>query len=208
MALLLDAIRKSPHRNQLERTLTRLLPSLSGRVLDIGSRNRRYDYLLKEKPVAIDIVASIEKDIQQGDVTAIPFADHSFDAVLCIEVLEYVDNPAQALSEMYRVLAPGGTLVLSVPFMFKVHDDRMRFTGEYLRELCGAFASVNCMTVGNAYIVMLTILWGKIKQTRWIVLRYLYTILVSPFLLLAVIARQSTHTQYPTGYIVVCTTPL
>jgi SAM-dependent methyltransferase len=205
MATLLDYIRKSPHRNWLERSLVRLLPGLNGNVLDIGSRNRRYDYLLKQKPVAIDIVEQVDRDVQKGDVTNLAFPEQSFDSVLCIEVLEYVDDPKRALAEIHRVLTPGGTLVLSVPFMFKVHEDRMRYTESYLRVLCGDFARVICMPVGNAYIAMLTIVWGKIKAVRFAPVRYVYTLLMLPFLLIAYMRNSSVSTNYPTGYVIVCT---
>jgi SAM-dependent methyltransferase len=51
------------------------------------------------------------RDISQG----IPFADRSYDFVFCIEVLEHVPNPLGTMSEIHRVLTPGGVLVLSVP---------------------------------------------------------------------------------------------
>lgn len=56
-----------------------------------------------------------------SDITQIPAEDNSFDAVLCSEVLEHVPNPVQSLKEMYRLLKPKGTLVLTVPFISFVH---------------------------------------------------------------------------------------
>lgn len=50
-----------------------------------------------------------------GDVEAMPFRDHEFDAVVCTEVLEHVPDPAGALAEIRRVLRPGGVLIGSVP---------------------------------------------------------------------------------------------
>ena len=52
-----------------------------------------------------------------GSVTAIPMPDASFDAVLCLDMLEHVppaDRP-QAIAELTRVLAPGGRLLLTFP---------------------------------------------------------------------------------------------
>ncbi len=51
-----------------------------------------------------------------GDVTRLPFANGSFDAVLSLDVLEHVPDYQAALREFARVLRPGGELVLSVPF--------------------------------------------------------------------------------------------
>jgi arsenite methyltransferase len=48
----------------------------------------------------------------QGDATALPVHDASFDAALCVQVLEYVADPTVALSEMHRVLRPGGRVVV------------------------------------------------------------------------------------------------
>lgn len=50
---------------------------------------------------------------QVADAQALPFQDHSFDLVLSCECLEHVPNPSKALAEMYRVLRPGGRLILT-----------------------------------------------------------------------------------------------
>ncbi len=48
---------------------------------------------------------------QNGSAQALPFDAHSFDAVSCCDVLEHVDDPAQALGEIARVLRPGGVFL-------------------------------------------------------------------------------------------------
>ena len=48
----------------------------------------------------------------------LPFADRSFDKVLCSEVLEHIPDYQAALAEIYRVLKPGGLLAISVPRYF------------------------------------------------------------------------------------------
>ena len=45
----------------------------------------------------------------------LPFADASFDSILCLETLEHVHNPVKFLSELYRVSKPNSTMVLSCP---------------------------------------------------------------------------------------------
>jgi ubiquinone/menaquinone biosynthesis C-methylase UbiE len=47
------------------------------------------------------------------DAMDLPFADGSFDAVICLEALEFMAQPVSALEEMARVLRPGGTLLAS-----------------------------------------------------------------------------------------------
>jgi SAM-dependent methyltransferase len=51
----------------------------------------------------------------QGDATTLPFADGAFDRVIASEVLEHVVDDAHALSELARVLRPGGVLAATVP---------------------------------------------------------------------------------------------
>lgn len=56
-----------------------------------------------------------------SDIVDIPVGDASFDAVLCTEVLEHVSDPIAALRELARVLKPGGTLIVTAPFVSMTH---------------------------------------------------------------------------------------
>lgn len=56
-----------------------------------------------------------EIDFRTGRLEALPFESGAFDAVVCCDVLEHVGDELAALDELYRVLSPGGTLVLSTP---------------------------------------------------------------------------------------------
>ena len=51
-------------------------------------------------------------DVQEGSATALPFADASFDRVLAVTVLCFVDDPARTLAEMARVTRPGGRVIV------------------------------------------------------------------------------------------------
>jgi SAM-dependent methyltransferase len=84
-------------------------------------------------------------DIRQGpgvdrvaSVYELPFADNTYSVVLCMSVLEHLERPADAIAEMRRVLKPEGRIVVSVPFLFPIHDapgDYWRFTKYGLRYL-------------------------------------------------------------------------
>ncbi len=50
-----------------------------------------------------------------ADGMQLPFGAEGFDAVVCSEVLEHIESPARAVTEMIRVLKPGGHLIVSVP---------------------------------------------------------------------------------------------
>jgi SAM-dependent methyltransferase len=62
-----------------------------------------------------------------SDITAIPEPDASFDAVLCISVLEHVPDPLAALRELARLLRPGGQLILTAPFSGVTHFSPYHF---------------------------------------------------------------------------------
>jgi len=53
--------------------------------------------------------------VDQGDAYALPYPEQSFDAVHCERVLLHLDEPSAALSEMRRVLRPGGRIVVAEP---------------------------------------------------------------------------------------------
>jgi SAM-dependent methyltransferase len=54
--------------------------------------------------------------VRHEDLTALSFADESFDAVISLEVMEHIPNFRRALAECARILVPGGKMLLSVPF--------------------------------------------------------------------------------------------
>ena len=56
-----------------------------------------------------------------SDITAIPEPDASFDAIMCIEVLEHLPNPVLALKEFSRLLRTGGSLIITAPFCSLTH---------------------------------------------------------------------------------------
>lgn len=51
----------------------------------------------------------------QGDALRLPFADATFDRIICSEVLEHISDDAIAIAELTRVLKPGGTIAVTVP---------------------------------------------------------------------------------------------
>ncbi len=73
-----------------------------------------------ESYVTADIESPLAK--VKMDIHHMPFADNSFDSVLCNHVLEHVDSDLQALGEIRRVLKPGGWAILQVPFFAPVPE--------------------------------------------------------------------------------------
>jgi len=61
--------------------------------------------------------------VQRADLNQqLPFADESFDYVVCIEGLEHLENPHQAVREFARVLRRGGRVVVTVPNVLNVEE--------------------------------------------------------------------------------------
>lgn len=61
--------------------------------------------------------------IQAGDLNGeLPFADQSFEYVTCLEGLEHIENPQQAIREFARLLRPGGKVIVSVPNILNVEE--------------------------------------------------------------------------------------
>jgi len=76
-----------------------------------------------------------------SDLTRIPVGSGTMDAVVSVNVLEHVAEPARVLAECHRVLRPGGRLYLVAPQSWRLHQapqDFLRFTRfmEYRRGLC------------------------------------------------------------------------
>lgn len=66
----------------------------------------------------------------------LPFRDGEFDTILLSDVLEHIPEPEALWQEMSRILAPGGILLLNVPFFFRLHEephDYYRYTEHALR---------------------------------------------------------------------------
>ena len=77
-----------------------------------------------------------EVDIREASITALPFADESFDAVVSADVVCQVAEPDAAMREFFRVLRPGGVVVLNNPaymWMWSYHDDSCQTKHRYTR---------------------------------------------------------------------------
>ena len=110
------------------------------RVLDVGCGVKPYyPFFAKHASeyVGVDVVENPAAELQ-GSVEALPVADASFDLVLCTQVLEHCDDPAQAVRELRRVLTPGGRVLASTHGVQVYHpspQDYWRWTHAGLRRL-------------------------------------------------------------------------
>lgn len=114
------------------------------RVLDAGAGEAPHArYFARQRYCGVDLaVGDRTWDYTRldavADLTRLPFASGCFDAVIHISTLEHVREPACVLRELARALAPGGTLLVIVPFDWEVHQaphDYYRYTCHGLRYL-------------------------------------------------------------------------
>lgn len=107
-------------------------------MLDLGCGFKPYEPLFASRVtqhLGFDLPQSLDFRGSKADVTGsasqLPFADGSFDSVLCTQMLDDFPEPSVILNEITRVLAPGGVLLLTVNQLYPVHDppyDFYRFT--------------------------------------------------------------------------------
>jgi SAM-dependent methyltransferase len=78
----------------------------------------------------------------KADAVDLPFPDRSFDIATALDVIEHLDDDLAALKELYRIMRPGGLLIVSVPaykFLWTYWDDilghRRRYTTRMFRDV-------------------------------------------------------------------------
>ena len=125
------------------------------RVLDVGCGVKPYYPFFAARAsayVGVDVVPNPAAELL-GPVEALPVEDGSFDLVLCTQVLEHCDDPAQAVRELRRVAAPGGRVLASTHGVQVYHpspQDLWRWTHEGLRRLFEQNAAWGSLTITPA----------------------------------------------------------
>jgi SAM-dependent methyltransferase len=108
------------------------------RVLDVGSGIKPY-YPFFERHVEAFVGVDLGRDADlQGTVESLPVDDATYDVVLCTQVLEHAADPAAAVTELRRVLVPGGRVLLSTHGVQVYHpapEDLWRWTHTGLERL-------------------------------------------------------------------------
>lgn len=124
-----------------------------GKLADLGCGNVPFFHVYKEyvsENICVDWPGSLHKneylDYECDLNKPLPLESNQFDTIVISEVLEHIANPELIWQEMTRILKPGGKIILSVPFLYKIHEaphDYFRYTEFALKN----FAHKNNLTI-------------------------------------------------------------
>jgi len=101
-----------------------------GKILDVPAGEGALALRLKNLGFEVfccDLYTEIFKladtDIKRGNLDALlPYDDKSFDCIVCVEGLEHIENPANAIREFARILRDDGALIVSVPNIMNIEE--------------------------------------------------------------------------------------
>lgn len=165
-------------RKGLYESVRQLSPHITGRVLDVGCGTQPYRSLFRvTEYLGMEIDTPDNRARKRADVfyggRRFPFDSETFDSLVCNEVLEHVFTPTEFVQELFRVLKPGGHLLLTVPFVWDEHEqpfDYARYASFGLRAL---------LTNAGFDVLHQAKTMGDVRVLCQLVNAYLYKVTVS-----------------------------
>jgi SAM-dependent methyltransferase len=157
-----------------------MLPTQS-QILDVGGhrdkKRGQFDMNRYSFPTTyLNLTTDKGTDVQ-GNAAYLPFPTGYFDVVICAEVLEHTLNPYPILCEIYRVLKPQGQVLITVPFIYRIHADPYdfgRYTDYYWQHNLGeiGFRRIEIEKQGLFWSVLFDMVRDQIYQRNWIQTRW------------------------------------
>lgn len=123
-------------RKGLYKKIKSLATELEGKLLDFGCGSKPYKELFSVKEyIGVDVEKSGHShEAEEIDVyydgKSLPFEDESFDSIFSSEVFEHIFNLSEIITELHRVLKPGGKMLVTVPLVWDEHEAPFDF-GRY-----------------------------------------------------------------------------
>jgi SAM-dependent methyltransferase len=187
-------------------------------VLDAGAGESRYAaHFSRQRYFGVDLgVGDAAWDYTRldaiADLTALPFRGETFDAAIHIVTIEHLPEPACALAEMARTLAPGARLLIAAPHEWEVHQaphDYYRYTRHglaYLLEKAG-FEVCEIRPAGGYFRLLARRLLNGLQfftgGVRWLFFVPAAILLVPPALILPFFDFLDRDRNFTLGYICV-----
>lgn len=110
-------------------TVERLLDGSTGRLLDVPAGEGALAQRLIARGFEVEAcdlypeMFKLNVPLKGGDLDKrLPYEDEYFDIILCVEGLEHIYNPSNAIAEFYRILKRGGRLIASVPNIMNIEE--------------------------------------------------------------------------------------
>jgi SAM-dependent methyltransferase len=207
------------------RDVKKYLPGYRGNVLDIGCGQSPYRFLLNKhetKYFGIDIEGAGSFGYNNPDVISfdgknIPFEEEKFDAIICTEVLEHVEEFQYLINEIHRTSKQNADIIVTIPWSARYHYipyDYFRYTPSSLRTMFSKFSKVEIMPRGTDFSVIgskIIVIFFRafFPEKSW---KYVFLPLYILFLPVLIIAVLISHlailfnmgaTDDPLGYTIV-----
>jgi SAM-dependent methyltransferase len=187
----------------------------NAQLLSIGAGGQvnllldKYTQTNNLRVTSFDIDPNRKPDIL-GDICTYEFDDtQRFDVVVMSEVLEHLHSPHLAIANVHKVLKPGGKLIITVPFIFPIHEkpyDYFRYTRYGLEFLLREFEAVTVRERDSWSEALAVLLTRHLMETSWAsrLLGPLFTLLaLLSWPLIVLLGRIAPTPFITTGYLVV-----
>lgn len=141
-------------RDGLYEHISALAPKVTGRILDVGCGQKPYADLFNASVyIGLEIDSADNRQNKKADYyydgTVFPFTDGEFNSVVLNQVFEHVFTPEAFLCEVNRVLAEGGALLMTVPFVWDEHEQPHDYARYSSFGLCSLLESHGFKVVEN-----------------------------------------------------------
>jgi len=180
-------------RKGLFENIIPLTKYIEGKTLDVGCGQKPYEKFFNSTQyigLEIDTIENRQNKMADFfyDGVAFPFQDKEFDSVITNQVFEHVFNPDDFLKEINRVLKTGGTLLMTVPFVWDEHEqpyDYARYSSFGIKSILEryGFYIVECKKSINDIRVIFQLMNNYIYKKT--VTRKVYLNLLTTFILMS-----------------------